>query len=59
MDVANVDAGSEHICSERTDGTAWCWGRGSYGLLGNGVTGDSFVPVQVVGSGGGGFLHGF
>ncbi|WP_112236813.1 cutinase family protein [Kribbella monticola] len=31
----------------RTDGTAWAWGEGYFGKLGNGSTSDSNVPVQV------------
>jgi len=30
-----------------TDGTVWSWGSGQSGLLGNGATDSSFVPVRV------------
>lgn len=38
-------------CGTRTDGTAWCWGTGTSGQLGNGASSSSNVPVQV-GTGG-------
>ena len=34
-------------CGSRTDGTAWCWGAGAYGQLGNGSNGGSMVPTKV------------
>jgi alpha-tubulin suppressor-like RCC1 family protein len=35
-----------HSCGVKIDGTAWCWGYGSYGQLGDGTTGSSPIPVQ-------------
>lgn len=31
----------------KSDGTAWCWGRGESGSIGNGVTSNQLTPVQV------------
>jgi hypothetical protein len=38
---------SGHTCAVLGDGTAWCWGRGQFGQLGDGTTTDSNVPIQV------------
>ncbi len=40
-------------CGTRANGTAWCWGTGSNGQLGNGASSNSNFPVQV-GTGGSG-----
>ncbi len=47
-DVVQISAGGEHTCAVRADGTAWCWGNGEDGQLGNGGTSDSSVPAKVV-----------
>lgn len=54
--VTMVSAGGEsvggdkgHTCAALQDGTAWCWGSGWAGQLGDGGTDDSLVPVQVSG----------
>ena len=46
----HVDAGSDGLLSCALDdaGTAWCWGPGDSGGLGNGTTNGSNVPVQVL-----------
>lgn len=51
--AAGIDAGGDHTCVRRTDGTAWCWGAAESGQLGDGTTGDPVThlrstPVQVV-----------
>ena len=33
-----ISAGHEHTCAARADGTAWCWGNGDHGRLGDGLT---------------------
>lgn len=45
-----VDAGSDGLLSCALDdaGTAWCWGPGDNGGLGNGTANGSNVPVQVL-----------
>ncbi len=45
-----VSAGALHTTAIRANGTAWAWGRGNYGQLGNGnVSGTVVSPVLVVG----------
>ena len=39
--------GSSHSCALLDDGSSKCWGRGDFGQLGNGATGDRNVPVAV------------
>lgn len=45
-----VSAGGAHTCAITTDGTAYCWGAGSSGRLGNTKSSDSAVPVAVAGN---------
>jgi hypothetical protein len=47
--VVAVAAGFGHSLAVRSDGTVWAWGCNLSGELGNGTTGDSFIPVQVSG----------
>lgn len=46
-DWVNVSSGGGHSCGVRQDGSAWCWGSGALGKLGNGDTADQYLPVQV------------
>jgi len=39
--------GQHHICGIRADGTAWCWGHGAGGALGDGSTSNNHRPAQV------------
>jgi len=43
-------ATSDHTCGLAADGSAWCWGGGIPGGLGNGTQSDVLVPVAVAGS---------
>jgi len=54
--VEKVYAAYESTCALKTDGTVWCWGKASFGELGNNDTFASFTPVQVLGPGGSGYL---
>ena len=47
-----------HSLALRSDGTVWAWGDNGYCELGNGTTTNSDTPVQVLGSGGSGYLTG-
>jgi hypothetical protein len=54
--VVSLGAASYSICAATSDGSAYCWGQGAAGTLGDGATTDSSTPVQVVGVGGVGDL---
>jgi alpha-tubulin suppressor-like RCC1 family protein len=45
--VGQISAGSTHTCAVRADSTAWCWGFGNDGRLGNGSIADQVRPVAV------------
>ncbi|MFA5459314.1 MAG: prepilin-type N-terminal cleavage/methylation domain-containing protein [Bacilli bacterium] len=51
-----VDAGSYFSLALKLDGTVWAWGQNSSGQLGNGTTEDSYLPIQVKGHEGEGYL---
>jgi alpha-tubulin suppressor-like RCC1 family protein len=65
-DWYQVDGGSSHSLGVRTNGTAWAWGNGACGKLGDNTTVDKSSPVSVIGgftdwcqvSGGGQFSFG-
>lgn len=38
--VTAVGAGADHSCARHAGGSAWSWGRGQYGQLGDGTNGD-------------------
>lgn len=59
-DVVAIAGGYGHSVALKRDGTVWTWGRNFHGGLGVGRTDDfsSVYPVQVLGSGGNGFLGG-
>jgi alpha-tubulin suppressor-like RCC1 family protein len=45
--IKQVAAGVWQTCAIASDDKAYCWGRGIYGILGNGTGSDSLVPVAV------------
>jgi prepilin-type N-terminal cleavage/methylation domain-containing protein len=49
--IISVSAGGAHTCAIASDNKAYCWGRNTYGRLGNNSTTDSSVPVAVYTSG--------
>ena len=48
-DWCQISAGDSHALAVRQNGTAWAWGRGSNGQLGDGNTTTRSSPVSVVG----------
>ncbi len=52
----SIWGGAREAVALKADGTVWTWGINSSGELGNGLPGDSAIPVQVVGPGGSGHL---
>ncbi len=46
---ATLATGTFHSCAIATSGATHCWGFNNNGQLGNGVTGNSSVPVLVTG----------
>jgi RHS repeat-associated protein len=53
--VTQIAAGYYSAVARKFDGSAWTWGSGSFGELGNGDTtlNNSFTPTQVMDPGGG------
>lgn len=45
---ASISGGIEHSCGLTTSGETYCWGGNSWGQLGDGQPGNSYVPVRVV-----------
>ncbi len=46
---ATLAGGWYHSAAAASDGSAWTWGYGAYGQLGNGTTTDSLLPSVVTG----------
>ena len=47
--TSQISAGSNHTCALTNAGTAYCWGSGYGGDLGNGSTANSYVAIPVSG----------
>ena len=47
-DIVSIAAGGGTMAAVDADGMVWTWGAGANGALGNGFTGDSGYPVQVL-----------
>ena len=45
--IKQISAGSSHTCAIASDDKAYCWGNNNFGVLGNGSTVNSSVPVRV------------
>jgi alpha-tubulin suppressor-like RCC1 family protein len=46
--VSSISSGQYSACAVLLDGTIKCWGRNTYGQLGDGTTTDSSSPVAVL-----------
>lgn len=44
-----LSGGTNHTCGLTANGGVQCWGAGSFGQLGNGLTNRSLIPVSVSG----------
>jgi alpha-tubulin suppressor-like RCC1 family protein len=47
LSIESLSAGPFHTCAVARDGTAWCWGRGRDGELGDGSYADRRAPARV------------
>ena len=41
--------GSDHSCTITNDGNAWCWGRNSFGQIGDNSSGGKLIQASLVG----------
>lgn len=49
LEIASLVAGEATICGLQPDGSAYCWGAGALGQLGNGADTSAPAPVPVAG----------
>ncbi|MBK6849974.1 MAG: hypothetical protein IPG96_21360, partial [Proteobacteria bacterium] len=49
--VAQVSLGGGQSCARLGDGSVWCWGKNTYGQVGDGTTIDRYHPTPVTGLG--------
>ncbi len=47
--VTSVISGAEHTCALSDAGEVYCWGRNTYGQIGNGATGNRVAAPNLVG----------
>jgi alpha-tubulin suppressor-like RCC1 family protein len=47
LSFASITAGSQTTCGITRNGAAYCWGKGTFGGLGNGTTATSALPVRL------------
>lgn len=47
--IKSIDSNSDTTCVIASDDKAYCWGKGSFGVLANGGTANSNVPVAIAG----------
>ena len=56
--ITAIACGALHTIALKGDGTVWTWGNNGVGQLGDGTETDRLTPLQVLGTGGVGFLTG-
>jgi alpha-tubulin suppressor-like RCC1 family protein len=56
--ITSVSVGYEEACAVSSAGLVYCWGAGTNGQLGDGLTNDSDIPITVVSTSGTGTLTG-
>jgi len=44
--ISAIMGGEVHNVALKSDGTVWSWGQNAFGMLGDGTTNDSALPVQ-------------
>jgi alpha-tubulin suppressor-like RCC1 family protein len=49
LEAVQISAGFEHTCAVTRAGAAYCWGRNTYGQLGDGTIDARLTPTPVVG----------
>ena len=49
-DVSTISSKEMHACARLLSGAVKCWGYNGEGELGNGVTAQSYFPVDVAGN---------
>jgi alpha-tubulin suppressor-like RCC1 family protein len=49
MYLSGVSTGTDHACALNPGGSAYCWGNGNWGQIGNGATGNFNRPQAVSG----------
>lgn len=49
LEFQSVTGGQNHSCGLTSDGTAYCWGRNYWGMLGDGSNNDRPLPEPVAG----------
>lgn len=47
--IVELATGGDHACALEQSGRVWCWGRNTYGALGNGGFVDSVIPLPITG----------
>lgn len=40
-------SGGGHVCARTSDGVVWCWGKNTYGAVGDGPTTTRAAPVPI------------
>ena len=46
--IVLISSGGQHTCALKSDSTVSCWGSGTYGRLGDGISDDRNYPVGVI-----------